>query len=87
MAGVLSEQLTPEQIASLKHVTDLMHPHLAGQPHIYGTIEKVATQQRLTTSEIFDAGRDYARMLTYTEQVPAALPALMAFKWMIYQNY
>jgi len=81
-------ELTENDIKKiLFELADKMHPHLAGDNHTREMIEKAFSPQRLTTSEAFDCGKYYQRMLYMCNADNSTgnyFHAILKFKWACY---
>lgn len=82
--------LDEKNVARLHELADLQHPHLKGDNHTGRLIDKLFANEKLTTSEAFDCGKYYQRMLEqlrpmddstilYSEYVSA----ILTFKWSV----
>lgn len=87
-------KLDENNVSRLYELADLQHPHLKGDNYTRDLINKVKNGERLTTTEAFDCGKYYDRMLAQLVQLARLhlltfedsneyLHAILAFKWCV----
>jgi hypothetical protein len=83
-------ELNEESVAILHKLADLQHPHLVGDNHTRTLINKVYNREKLSTSEAFDCGKYYQRMLEQLSDIDNkskehhnTLNSILAFKWSV----
>ncbi len=77
-------KITEAGLSRLHALADLQHPHMKGDNHTRTLIDKVYNGEKLTTSEAFDCGKYYQRMIEQLKEVgeySEYLHAILDFKW------